>query len=377
MKIIPALILIIHILGACPVKAQSYSFTFQNMVRDYIVHLPSGYDPAVKYPLVLNLHGYGSYALQQRAYSRMDDVADTAKFIVVYPNGVSNAWNVGWWGAYNGGIDDVGFLSALIDTVSKKYTVDAQRVYSCGMSNGGFMSYRLACELNKKIAAIASVTGSMSDSTLFYCTSPRPVPVLEIHGTADNTVPFNGSQGMIAIDEVIDYWKRKNETTTSVITPLPDIYTADNSTATRYHYGNGYEGAEVVLLKIQNGGHSWPGAVPVSSLGNTNQDINASGEIWSFFMRHALPAAQSIATHDDGPACTAYPNPFTSVFTVSGDDIQKVELTDITGNRIDIVSICKNGRDHSIDAGELSKGVYIVRLQTSAGVITKRMIKAE
>lgn len=356
--------------------AQSYSFTYQNMVRDYILHLPTGYNSSNQYPLVLNLHGYGSYAAEQQAYSQMNAVADTAKFIVVYPNGVSNAWNVGWWTSYNEGIDDAGFLSALIDTVSKKYTVDAQRVYSCGMSNGGFMSYRLACELNKKVAAIASVTGSMSDSTLYYCTSPRPVPVLEIHGTADNTVPFNGSQGMIPIDNVIGYWKQKNETTTSVTTPLPDINTSDNSTVTRYHYGNGYEGAEVVLLKVQNGGHTWPGTFPVASLGNTNQDIKASGEIWTFFRRHKLPEVQSADEIAKETEHEAFPNPFTSSFEIKGGDIISIDITDMAGRSVKgIITIRYNDSGALINAEALSKGIYLLKIESESGTACRTMVK--
>jgi polyhydroxybutyrate depolymerase len=145
-------------LFSCIGFSQTYSFTHNSIVRSYIVHLPTGYVASTQYPLVINMHGYTSTAAQQQAYSQMDVVADTGKFIVVYPDGVNNAWNAGF--GTNPTIDDVGFLSTLIDTMKAKFSVDALKVYSCGLSNGGFMSFRLACELENKIAAIAPVAGA-------------------------------------------------------------------------------------------------------------------------------------------------------------------------------------------------------------------------
>jgi|SRR5690349_4549840 len=115
--------------------SQTYSFTYGSILRSYIVHLPSGYNAGTKYPLVLNLHGYTSNASQQQLYSQMDAVADTAKFIVVYPDGVNNAWNSGTFGL-NSAINDVGFISALIDTMKKKFSVNPDKVYSCGTPSG-------------------------------------------------------------------------------------------------------------------------------------------------------------------------------------------------------------------------------------------------
>ena len=160
------------------------------VLRDYNFRVPSGYDGSTALPLVINMHGYTSNASQQEFYSNMTPIAEEQNFFVVYPNGIGNAWNVGFPGVpFVNGVDDVGFINALIDTLTNNYLVDLTRVYSTGMSNGGYMSYRLACELNDRITAIASVTGSMNDSMRYHCYNPQSIPVLEIHGTDDPTVP--------------------------------------------------------------------------------------------------------------------------------------------------------------------------------------------
>ncbi|MDQ3191224.1 MAG: dienelactone hydrolase family protein, partial [Bacteroidota bacterium] len=245
------------------------SFTFEGAVRSYRIFIPSGYNSANEHPLVFNLHGNGSSASQQEPYSGMNLIADTANFIVVYPDGISNTWNSGFNVPYNSGTNDVGFISALIDTVSANYNVDMQRVYSCGMSMGGFMSYRLACELHERIAAIASVTGLMSTQLPSNCQQQKQVPVLQIHGTDDTTVPYNGSSWSTSVNSTMDFWVQKNNCpTTPVITNLPDVVN-EGSTVKKYYYGPCNNNSEVVLFRVDSGGHTWPGAIAIPSLGNT------------------------------------------------------------------------------------------------------------
>src|SRR5688572_30145590 len=240
--------------------AQTYSCVFDGNTRSYIVHLPTGYNASNTYPLVLNFHGYTSNAAQQQAYSLMDQVADTAGFIVVYPDGVGNAWNVGFGaGAYNTGIDDVGFVNALLDTMMANFSVDPEAVYSTGMSNGGYMSNRLACELPFRIVAIASVTGPMTDSTHAYCNPGRNVPVMHIHGTTDPVVNYNGMTQSLSVAELIIFWGTNDECpVSSTDVPYPNINIGDNCTATRKNYLPCTDGSEVVLIEITNGGHTWP-----------------------------------------------------------------------------------------------------------------------
>lgn len=264
------------------------SFVYQGLTRDYRVYVPPTYSPANPAPLVFNLHGYTSNALQQEFYSGMNAVADTAGFIVCYPNGVSNAWNSGFSPPYNGGVDDVGFLSALIDMLGAQYNIDPYRVYSCGMSNGGFMSFRLACDLEDRIAAVGSVTGTMTGLQFANCSASRPVPVMQVHGTLDQTVAYFGNALSEPVDSVLAYWRNVNGCTApAVLDTLPDLV-QEGSTVTTQYWGGCQGGTEVLHYKVASGGHTWPGAFPIPS-GITNQDINASVELWEFFLRHSHP----------------------------------------------------------------------------------------
>ena len=172
------------------------SITQNDLVRDYIVHIPGSYDNKVPIPLVLCFHGYGGTA-SGISYTNFNDVSDTANFIVVYPQGTllkrKSHWNVGGW-TLDSKIDDVGFISSLLDSLSERYNINQSRIYSTGMSNGGYMSFLLACQLSDRIAAIASVTGSMTPQTYNLCNPQRPIPVLQIHGTNDQKVPYKGNR---------------------------------------------------------------------------------------------------------------------------------------------------------------------------------------
>ena len=329
MKIFTLIITGILLLPFSYSNAQTFSFIHNSVSRSYIVHLPPSYSASNLYPLIINMHGYSSNAAQEQGYAEMDAVADTANFIVVYPNGVANSWNSGQTWSYNTGINDVTFISALIDTMSANYSIDASMVYACGMSNGGYMSYRLACELEDKIAAIASVTGVMSDSTYTSCQTGRPIPILHMHGTLDPTVAYNGSPGNTAVETGIDWWVQNNNCpSTPTIRDLPDINSTDASTVTTYYYGPCDNSSEVILFKITGGEHTWPGVSFI--IGVTNQDIEGSGEIWLFFRKHKMPGtfnftvatstSMTTAGNCDGTAtatCTGVTMPYTYSWNTS------------------------------------------------------------
>ena len=167
------------------------NMNYQNTARSFLVHLPPGFTNAQHLPVVFSLHGLGSDGPQQEFYSRMSETSDANNFVVCYPNGIGNSWNSGFQFPYNSSPDDVGFVSKIIDTLSALYNIDLSRVYACGMSNGGFQSYRLACDLENRIAAIASVTGCISELTALNCVLSRKIPVLHIHGTAENNTCYD------------------------------------------------------------------------------------------------------------------------------------------------------------------------------------------
>ena len=266
------------------------SIQHDNQRRNYILYVPEKYDGATSVPLLLNFHGYTSNAQEQMGYGDFRPIADTAGFIIVHPQGTllngSTHWNVGGW-TLASTTDDVGFTDALIDSLGKEYNIDRKRIYSTGMSNGGYMSFLLACQLSNRIAAIASVTGSMTPQTFDNCDPARPVPVLQIHGTADPVVAYGGKIWTKPVDEVISYWVEVNQCDTdALVSALPDNNPQDGSTVERQLYQNGKGGAVTDHYKVLGGAHTWPGNS--SNQPGTNRDFSAVEVIWAFLSRYDL-----------------------------------------------------------------------------------------
>ncbi len=280
-----------------------------NQERSFIIHVPSGHDSSVQMPLVLALHGRGTTAKGMILITRkgFNDLADRDGFLVVYPNGIELNWNDGRMDeeandrAHRENIDDVGFISALIDSMIEEYNVDPKRVYVTGISNGALMAYRLACELSYKITAIAPVDGSMPYLLLSGCSPTDPVSVLAINNVNDPLVPFKGGMvisnfrkiklgKVLSADESIEFWVTHNQCSPEpVVTIEPDRDPADGTQVTRKEYLNGIKGTEVILYVIYGGGHTWPGGfqyLPAWKIGKTSREIDANEVIWSFFKRH-------------------------------------------------------------------------------------------
>lgn len=353
------------------VYSQQGSFMYDGVLRDYILHVPAVYNGSEAVPLVINLHGYTSNAAEQQLYTQFDAIADTANFIVVYPNGLNNQWNSGWNYPYYSGTDDVGFLSALIDTLSAHYNIDSTHIHATGMSNGGFMSFRLACELSHRIASIASVTGLMSLGQVLNCNPARQVPVMFIHGTADATVLFNGSTYYISADSTLGYWKAKNSCSgTAVQFNYPDINTSDLSTAEKYTYGDCGDSSEVVFIKIINGSHTWPGAYPLPNL-VTNQDFKASAEIWNFFRAHPMPAQATGVVNTEDKPLLVYPNPVTDVLFVNATQAGTYNLYNITGSLIQEGTLRAGGNELNVSL--LQKGVYVLFMRTTQRTLVQKI----
>ena len=249
------------------------SIVHDDLVREYIVRIPSSYDNKVPIPLVLCFHGYGGTATEI-SYTNFNDVSDTANFIVVYPQGTllkrKSHWNVGGW-TLDSKIDDVGFISSLLDSLSERYNINQSRIYSTGMSNGGYMGYHLACNLSSKFAAIASVTGSMTNDTFNECDPTHPTPILQIHGLLDFIVPYDGNAGSKSIPDVINYWVNYNSCN---LDPETLIKYDDYSLVVYETYSNCLNDVNVKLILHPEMGHDWPST--------QSYNINASSEIWNF-----------------------------------------------------------------------------------------------
>lgn len=314
------------------------SFVYDGILRTYRLYIPALYNPAEPVPLVFNLHGYGSDNIEQEFYGDFRPIADTANFIIAHPNGTLDAFNQRFWNTFgSSAVDDVGFLSALIDTISASYTIDPNAVYSTGMSNGGFMSYELACMLSDRITAVASVTGSMIWAHLNACNPLHPTPVMEIHGTADNVVPYNGTFLFAPIDTLVNRWVVFNGCSlVPEIIPVPDIDPEDGCTAELYRFTGGEQGTRVELYKVLGGGHSWPGAPFVIDV--TNMDFSASVKIWQFFSQFTLNGLISgVDEHlSDIQNIKLYPNPSRGHFYLEFPDAseKRIIVTSMTGQLV-------------------------------------------
>lgn len=262
--------------------------------RTYFLHIPQDYDPMKPTPVVLALHGAAMNGSMMAWFSGLNTKSDEAGFIVVYPNGTGRdpilTWNAGSFG--NQQVDDVAFIGQLLDDLGSVVNVDTKRVYACGMSNGGMMCYRLAAELSDRIAAIAPVAGTMA---IEESKPKRPIPVIHFHGSMDKIVPFDPPTGtttsflkLKGVEESVQTWVKLNS---CEVTPQTETISqeGDEMKVTRMTYGGGKDGSEVVLILIDEGGHTWPGQKPpVRFLGKSAMNISANDLIWEFFRQHPM-----------------------------------------------------------------------------------------
>jgi polyhydroxybutyrate depolymerase len=343
--------------------------------RNYRLYIPAVYTGATARPLVFDLHGYTSNATQEQSYSNFKPIADTANILMVYPNGTLLSGQPYWNAGFGPGVDDIQFISNLIDTLKSQYNIDANSVYSCGMSNGGYMSHTLACALNNKIAAVASVTGTMATTQYNTCVPNRAVPVMQISGTNDPTVTYTGSTGSLAIDTVVHYWVMNNNcNTTPVFNAVPNTNVSDGCTAEHYVYNGGVNGSSVELYKIIGGAHTWPGSPYIIAV--TNEDFNASEKIWLFFRKYKLNQFTGIDELKNNFSVAVYPNPFTSQTIIAFDEEQKnciLKITDIFGTEVTTIKF--SGKQYVFQKNEMKNGIYFLQIiNENKNTQTKKII---
>jgi len=278
-------------------------FSWDGLKRSYTYHLPTDYSDKKKFPLIFALHGAGGTGgsfEDKLLKGEFDNIADRDGFIIVYPDAVKKVWNHGANDSLYSTADDAGFLRNLMDYFIKNYPVDKDRVYFTGISSGGLMTYRMACENSGKIAAIATVIASMPQPLDSDCSLVHPVSVLMINGTHDHIIAWNTHEirgifgkplgARLSVPETLQKWVALNNiaakpTNRELPTPIDDGIKLLKTTY------QGENGAEVILIAEVGAGHTWPGGyqyLPVGVIGKTSENYDGSEEIWQFFKRHSL-----------------------------------------------------------------------------------------
>lgn len=286
-------------LGASP---QALTLAHGGVERSYLRYVPDRVSgSASKAPLVLVLHGGRGRARGMVLYSGFNRLADRHGFVVAYPQGLDRRWSDGR--AVNGATDDIGFLLKVVDASVAAGRVDPARVFVAGISNGGFMALRLACDATARFAGVAAVTAQLTEYLSTRCRPSRPIPVLLLNGTDDPLVPykggvvaprFGGRGAVISTDATLGFWAWRNGCSGNPKTvTLPDRDPGDGTRIERMAWESCPDGARVVLYRVLGGGHTWPGKVqylPERWIGRTSRDADGTELIWRFFA--AAPKAR-------------------------------------------------------------------------------------
>ena len=250
------------------------------LARQFVVYVPTNYNTDTDYPLMINFHGFGGTASDFVETADMRSLAESENFIVVYPQGTLLGgyphWNSSAPSSDNkSSVDDIGFVEALIENISSTYSINKNRIYAAGYSNGGFMSYYLACN-STKFAAIGSVAGTMIDDSYQNCNALVPTAMINIHGTADSVVLYEGdSYGSTAIKDVVTWWKNFNSCLNE------DVLTNQNGSIEQQIFYDDSGNPYVQHIKIYDGGHYWSDKL------NFNGK-NTSELIWDFVSQFNL-----------------------------------------------------------------------------------------
>jgi polyhydroxybutyrate depolymerase len=343
-----AVVCLVGVIGTAGLRAQETKekVTVDDVDRTYMVRLPKGYDAHQKYPVVVLLHGLNQAPDDIERLSRFDELADKDGIIAIYPAALHERWNVGvrpetprpmmspgrrrgYGGGYPGGgypggggypngggqqnpnrnpddrssdddkrpapADDVAFIGQMLDEIGTKFSVDASRVYALGLSEGGFMSMRVACNLGDRFAAVATVGAAMPKT--MTCLPPRPVPVVMINGTSDPVVPYGGgtehnlSLNTLSVEDSAKAWARIDRCADKPEkSKLPEKAKGGMETKVDT-YGSCHEDAQVVLYSVKGAGNTWPGGEQYeaeNAIGKTSQDIVANDVIWNFLATKKL-----------------------------------------------------------------------------------------
>ncbi len=366
----------VSILFIKKINAQIDTIIVDTLAREYIKHIPATYNPSEPIPLMIALHNaYGS-ASEFVTMTKLSEKADEEGFIVVYPNGTGNPkfWNAGGCcgSAMNNDIDDVGFISVLIDTLCVSYNIDTTKIFIAGFSNGSIMAYRLAAELSSKIFGIACVAGQMM---LDNINPERPVPIIHFHALDDVGVPFEGGEGsgyiFPSVNSVLNIWIEINDCADE-----PEILVDEQGVNGKRWISD--SSANIVLYTIPKGGHSWP----VNS-------ISATDLLWEFFTTGnaiaEIPEPTNFGNLSSNISLMSFqchPNPFSVSATISFELKQRgyvqLNVYDLYGRLVsNLINQELNIGTYNIvfaNNNKFTNGIYLLKFQTGNEYFTRRII---
>jgi len=380
-KILLLVIFLVTISYLSDAQWSNKSFTFQTKVRSYRVYIPAIYNASNPASLVITLHGLGDNMTNFSSVG-FNYIADTANIIVVVPQAIDDAFLASYYGtgnatAWNSGagfqgyypnstVDDVAFLNALMDTAEANYSINPSHIYICGFSMGGFMTERMACESNTRIAAFASVSGTIGIG-ITQCNPGRPVPIAHFHGTADQTVSYTANSYGINTDSLIHFWVLNNDCDTpATFSSFPDIV-ADGITVDHFIYPNGQQGSDVELFRANGAGHQW--------LYPPTNDISYTIEIWKFFRKYELSSSQ-INQISSSQNINIYPNPATDHINIklpnSFTGSNNIELINMYGQSI--LSKTFSGNDYTFPVNNIKSGIYFLKISGNNLNFAKKVV---
>lgn len=356
---------------------QTATLQHSSGLREYSIYIPSNYNAQNPASLVLTLHGLGDNMYNFRNIG-FNSIAETNNVIVVCPQALTDplsgtAWNSGAGYTFytpNANVDDIGFISALIDKVKQDYSVNANKVFACGFSMGGFMTERLAISLNNKIKLFASVAGTFGNGILPVAAGApgRPVSIAHFHGTSDATIGYTNNNFGNSVDQMISYWKTNNQSVaTPVYTSLPNIAN-DGYTVDHYKYTSLSNNSVIELYKVNNADHIWL---------TSQNDISYTQKIWEFFNQNS----NILAVSDPKPeiSFSVFPVPAKSSITISfPKNYSNAELSiyDLSGRSVwtENPKIINQQYKLNVNSVGLKNGTYILSLKANGSNITKKII---
>ena len=375
-------------------QPELHQFSHDGLSREYYLYLPDSLVASA--PLVFVFHGYSGSANGIMNYSGLNQIADENGFVACYPQGLIDDWDYAFWNVgydwhVDETVDDVGFSTSLAQYLQTEYNLSAHNTFSTGMSNGGDMSYLLACQASDVFKAVAPVAGCMMTWLYNSCAPLNPIPVFEIHGTVDDVTWWDGADEndndgygpWESVDTTFNFWTQLNNCNEFIIDTLPDVDMSDGSYVVSHKNTNGFNNNEVWLYEVVNGGHDWPGVWG-------NMDISTSEEIWNFFeifINNNLGIKDNNQSQNPNTFLLEqnYPNPFnpqtTLHYFLSEQSFVNISIYDMFGREIKNLikttqemgqwSIKWNAKNH--DGKIVSGGIYFYKIQAGAYLKTGKM----